>query len=229
MKIAIYGDSFADSRNIFYPDNDYSWANCLRNKGYDVTNYGKSASSLMYSYKKFMASYKDYDKIIFLVTGSGRFEVKGLPGNDSYIVYGMLDYLSKRENYNATQKEIVKACQLYYKYIMDDERETVFQNLLLKEIKNIRPDILFLPCFPASIEQEERKNIIDLNYFSSFDHRYFDITATGLADLRYCHMNEGNNQMLADKIDLWLQTNQFTLTENDAVNPINTADYYFKS
>jgi len=225
MKIAVYGDSFADERNIFYPNNNYSWSNCLRNKGYDVTNYGRCASSLMYSYKKFMNTYKEYDKIIFLVTGMARFEVKGLPEFDSYIVYGILDSLSKRENYNDTQREIIQACYMYYKYILDDEKEGLFETLLLKELRNLRPDALFLPCFKDSMNQEE--NIIDLNYFSDVDLEYFNLKDRGPEDRRYCHMNESNNQMLADKLDIWIQTNKFTLSKDDAVNPTNTSMYYF--
>lgn len=229
MEIAVYGDSFADARNIFYTENDFSWTNCLRKKGYNVTNYGKCASSLFYSYRQFIDTHEKFDKIIFLLTGRGRFEVQGLPENDSSITYGMIDDLmNNREGFNSTQKEIVNACLSYYKYVLDDKKEELFHNLLVKEIQRIRPDGLYIPCFPNCYQGQEEKNIIDLDYFSLFDHTYFNIKPSGPDDRRYCHMNEGNNQMLADRIDQWLHTNQFSLTKEDAVNPIvQNPEYYF--
>lgn len=235
MKIAIYGDSFADTKNIFLPENDYSWVNCLKNKNYDITNYAQAASSLHYSYDNFIKTHKDYDKIIFVFTGRDRFILEGLPGDDKFITVSMVDYIKSRmdfSDYNATQREMVEACRLYYKYIVNYEKEALFHGFLIKEIRNIRPDGLYIPCFPdCFLPGTEIENVIDLNYFSTFDYNYFNLSVPGTksnyVDKRYCHMNEGNNRMLANKVEHWLKTAQFTLTKDDAVNPTNILEYYF--
>ena len=74
MKLAIYGDSFADA--LFTQDSHryFQWPNILADKlnVYDYSNYALGGTSLNFSYMKFLESHEKYDKIIFVVTDSNR-------------------------------------------------------------------------------------------------------------------------------------------------------------
>ena len=66
MKIAIYGDSYADPN----PHPNESWISYLKNNmgKVSIDQYAQAGTSHWWSYQKFIETYKDYDIIIFCHT-----------------------------------------------------------------------------------------------------------------------------------------------------------------
>ena len=72
MKIGIFGDSFADPGNEVRRTANYSLFNVFAknlNEPCNIDFHGMGASSLFFSYQKFLKYYSNYDLIIFCVTG----------------------------------------------------------------------------------------------------------------------------------------------------------------
>lgn len=213
MKIGIFGDSFADEFNMHRTDN-MSWANQLRNLGYDVTNYGKCASSLYYSYRQLLEHHRKYDKVIFLITGAGRLYLDHLPEKLQHIAHGRVAFL-KNETHGKNI-EIINALEGYYNYLHNHTHENTIHNLLLKECKQIRPDALFIPCFP-----EHAENGFNLMMLSDYESEEFknkhDLTNFRIIDRRFCHMNDNNNLLIAQKIKKWIDGEDFCVNESEFV------------
>lgn len=217
MKIAVFGDSFGDERNIFVKEN-WSWANCIRQQGYDITNFCKCASSLSYSYIQFEKHQSEYDKIIFLVTGPERLYLPHLPEKFQFITNGLVRYYKKYAQSSA-EKEIVEALEGYYKIISTPQQELLQERLILNSAKVARPDTLFIPCFRLETFSTVDFVIDDL---SRFDYEYFNISQTGdtfINDKRFCHMNRNNNKLFAAKIIEWMNTGNFLIRPEEFQKP----------
>lgn len=209
MKIGVFGDSFADEFNMFRTDN-MSWANQLRNFGYDITNHGKCASSLYFSYRQLLEHHSNYDKVIFLITGSGRFYLDHLPEKLRHVAHGRVNYL-RAENPNGENREIIVALEHYYTYLQNYNFENTIHQLLIKECKAVRPDALFISCFPQYAEG------FNLNMVSEHDivelKKNYDTENFIINDKRFCHMNDNNNLLVAKKIKTWLEGGSFHIDE----------------
>ena len=74
MKIAIYGDSFAQPVEFGYKGNDFLWCNTLANKlNGSIDNFAITGSSIFYSYQQFLRTYNEYDLCIFVITSINRY------------------------------------------------------------------------------------------------------------------------------------------------------------
>ena len=58
MKIAVYGDSFAQPVEFGYKGNDFLWCNTLANKlNGSIDNFAKTGTSIFYSYQQVVDKY----------------------------------------------------------------------------------------------------------------------------------------------------------------------------
>jgi hypothetical protein len=74
MKIAVYGDSFAQPVDFGYKGNDFLWCNTLANKlNGSIDNFAETGSSIFYSYQQFLRTYNEYDLCIFIITSINRY------------------------------------------------------------------------------------------------------------------------------------------------------------
>ena len=67
--LGIYGDSFADDRHAWTERavlTESAWSYMLGNDFDKHKNYAQCASSLYYSYSKFLSTHELYDRIVFL-------------------------------------------------------------------------------------------------------------------------------------------------------------------
>ena len=72
MRVAIYGDSFADTKvkssSKLYTDNDnVGWPDIV-SQHHSVANFARGGTSTYYSYQKFLNTHESFDTIIFVVT-----------------------------------------------------------------------------------------------------------------------------------------------------------------
>lgn len=165
MKIAIYGDSFADPNvcNFHLTTNgvNVGWPDLLKQK-YEVDVFARGGTSVYYSYDNFKKTHQNYDKVIFLLTDSRRwpylFEVKNKPNqyNDNLFSFANLamihDFLHNPESVkymDSGLKDKLKALQHYYMFLLDDlESVNVdFSCLMINDIFRIRSDVIMLSGF----------------------------------------------------------------------------------
>ena len=220
MKIAIFGDSFAHSR---MDNSTPGWPEILAKK-YTVRNHAQSGSALYYSVDLFLKNHQFADKIIFIVTTPGRLT---LPIND----------LRKKfiPNYhNATSlKEVFKEDTIFLKvidaaigfflHVQNDKYEKFIHNLMIEEVKRVRPDAIIIDAFgspPAfdSMYQIQLKEERAWNYSP---------LVASFSDRRNCHMTVENNAIFAEKVEEWLHGAPVKINLDDFVTPMNK-EFYLK-
>ena len=154
MKLGIFGDSFAANDQLPSYDPSFTvyqtWVDMLSKK-FEVTNHAVSNSSVFYSYTQFIKFYKNYDYIIFHVTSFDRLYLED--ANNIITADGkkichvkanirqMLDVASLKIKRNL---EIVNAIEMYYVYVLNNEKEKYFSNFMINEMKEKNKDVIFL-------------------------------------------------------------------------------------
>jgi hypothetical protein len=205
MKIAIFGDSFADclwfSKLKIQPQNGPGWPELLAEQ-YDVINFAKGGTSLYYSYDLFCKHHSQFDRVIFVSSAAERFAVHLPESNDVFhIVPGtsLNQRMSELYHYK-TDLRIIQAAEDYISYVLDTEKERIFGKLIIDDICRTRSDVLLLPAFWI-----KDNHLIPLGHFSSMEQQYYKlskdtINLNNLTDLRKCHLTDENNQMVYQKI-----------------------------
>ena len=205
MKVAIFGDSYG----VVLPEgnNTLSWVSIISDK-FSVDNFSESSSSLYYSYQKFLESYKNYDKIIFLITNPGRIFLEKCNIRKHISHYDLAKYYRDRAETHE-DKLILEAAKNYYLYVMNEEYDQCMHNLMVENIKNLHPNILLIPCFQNSIPGRHNNCLFDA---CKLDWDFYKLKdANNYNDIRHSHMNEINNQLLAKEIEQWLDFGEFNL------------------
>ena len=219
MKIAIFGDSFAD--DIMHKEQGYdTWVEILRKKYYpDLVCYGTCGSSLYYSYNLLKKHYQDYDKIIFIATGPGRMSLPDYIEEPKHpFLFSRLRHFAGIRNIELTLKEsdkfnfspvviqALEAAVMYYKYLYDDNKEQIMHKLLIEDISRTLPDVLFL----------DSQQLVNISKY--------EIQACGLSfpylnenffDRRRCHLTKRNNEILAEKMHQWIEGTPISLLTTD--------------
>ena len=205
MKVAIFGDSYG----VVLPEgnNTLSWVGIISDK-FSVDNFSESSSSLYYSYRKFLESYKNYDKIIFLITNPGRIFLEKCNIRKHISHYDLAKYYRDRAETHE-DKLILEAAKNYYLYVMNEEYDQCMHNLMVKNTKNLHPSILLIPCFQNSIPGQHNNCLFDA---CKLDWDYYKLkNVNNYNDNRHSHMNEINNQLLAKEVKQWLDFGEFNL------------------
>ena len=209
MKIAIYGDSFA---NNVVSLSSKPWMKILAdtNRSLQITNYGEAGSSLWYSYRKYLDTYQNYDRHIFLITSDERFTLnKNLPVKHiaGWATVSTLIKDGKIPD-NKESQRLNNFAQGMYEFLdpqfFNDVSNCLYRHLLSMNNANT----LFLPCF-EHMKFKELNHRCSLFHISELDWIQYGLNtwAMALGDLRNCHMNPENNQILADKIYNWISNN----------------------
>lgn len=235
MNIGIYGDSYAACHKL---GNGVPWFTMLtKNFNIEATSYGVAGSSLYYSYKKFIETHHKYKKIVFLTTGPYRVN---LPIPQEYIQRdARLEHVNQFENFESIVKSnhnsipylrnLVTAVKNYFTYIIDYKKEELFHRMLIKEIKEIRPDALIIPCFYISgAEKWPWKET--LGDVTKIDFNFYNLTTEygENKDKRHCHLNQENNFIFSQMIAEWANNGLFNFDFKKFTLPTKPVDYYFR-
>jgi hypothetical protein len=237
MKIAIFGDSFADETYQKQHDtNSIPWARHLRTRGYDIDNYGQSCASLIFSYQRYLENKHKYtsdDLAIFLVTSKGRLwlrkrkrvypHISGI-NHAEYHKNEILEELKKEDSVESVNAiKILESIEQYYRHIYDEYQDSLIGNSLLRSIlleqkySNVFSNMLFIPCFESFGYQipnitGDNITIVD-NLYLHEDIANLD-AVNEFTDHRLCHMNPENSEIFANMIEQWITTGKFNVDKN---------------
>lgn len=212
MKVAVFGDSFAEIGNF---DNLPSWVNFLQILGVDVTSYGVPGSPLYVSVENFEKYNEHFEKIIFVVTNPYRYELRGK--NKTYYISSTdsIDaQLSKLEHYSEDWWMLTKCKE--WLLIPNLGLEVITKhahNAMIDHVRSIRPDAIIVPAFKNSIDESTE---ISLEEIQAKETETFEPNLRKkYNDLRICHLSTKNNQRLAKHFYDLLQGNDVKLSLDD--------------
>lgn len=220
--IGVFGDSYADPNPTKYLDKQAGimpWMMHLEKIiGCPVYSYGLSATSIWYSYKKFLSLYKEYDTVIFCYSDLHRwYNINGEIHGGLYHIR----YADQMQFVSAEFKQQAEVLVKAYEYLHDwDLDRFLFQsvfnsvNKLCDEAGITLINILNFEEIngtPLSIDISTTKNTVLTNLvqvsgreylYQSGNGKFKDITELMIAepDKRFCHLNPHNNKVLADII-----------------------------
>lgn len=153
MKIAVYGDSFAEPVQFGYKGFDFLWCNTLADKlNGSITNFAKSGTSIFYSYQKFLDTYNDYDLCIFVTTEPNRYyKSLGLSSGTSYHVGNIdqLEFYRKRLNLSSEDKQLFTWLEGWF-LSSDKAYNKCVSRLMINDIINKKSNTLVYPSFTES-------------------------------------------------------------------------------
>jgi hypothetical protein len=158
--VAIYSDSWSDPKVRYSNDpiDNIAWPDII-SEHYNVTNYARAGTSIYYSYRKFLETHEDFNKIIFVVTDYYRWfhliQTKSLksPWGDYYHSFagpGMIDYWKKDPLYKPHLAKDPKlrltldALSNYFGFLNDEEFDKTICKLMLDDIYRRRSDVIFI-------------------------------------------------------------------------------------
>ena len=221
MKIAIFGDSFADdqinwSRQNRWSDVGPSWIDYLR-QFHDIDNFAEGGSSLYYSKILFdNTDLSKYDKVIFIATSPYRRTNYNLNWNISRVEIE----LSKKD-LDLEWKTKLLALRSYFLHVWN-ESDQYFHDLMIKDITNILPSVLRLRY--EQLDEASNKECKKV-----YGRLLIDIFQAGYLDARKCHLCEENNLILGKQIQHCLENNlDLDIDIEKFVTPPRELDYYFR-
>ena len=229
MKIAIYGDSHAAciySRSV---NDDISYVEMLYRK-YDVTNFGQGGSGLFYSYDRFKETEKDFDKIIFLVTSPGRIYLNpdnypNLNPNHLHVTgIGQAEWYTELYSNSNENKKIFQTIKDYVLYVQNKKQESIFHELMIEDIKRIRPDAVVIEIIKFAAW-----NDTDFNFWNMEDWIKLEVY-NNFQDARHCHLSKEKHVILYEMLEENIKTGKdIDYSKLLNVKPSKTFEDYFKS
>jgi hypothetical protein len=239
--VGIFGDSFADCTYLkewktTYKNIGPGWPELLTLK-YKVKNFSAGGSGMYYSYDLFKKMQSNFDIIVFVPSHAARFSVV-FPesGQVQHMVPRFLLDQAERElknsKYRPNDIKIIKAAIDYVSYILNQTKEDEMKRLMLEEIKRLRPDTIFIPAFsediiPGAIELFQVSTMELTHYETSWDK--LRNCNPPLFDVRKCHMTEGNNRLVFNKVVSAIENKDTVvrISESDFVAPTDPINKYF--
>jgi hypothetical protein len=233
MKLAIYGDSFGDIKKyekFFSPSHgleehvSYSWPALLANK-YKVDNFSKTTSGLEWSYNLAITNETTYDRIIFLASHINRLMI-----NSTWSKEAGQEHINQGAYGNGNKfftKKILPAAQQYNVYFQNDNFLHNRINLMYNDLQRRFGDkLLLLKIFEdgKSNEYNHSNNLLIVQHYGQCNMA--EMLKHG--DHRTCHITNPHHQMMFNKLDNWIQTKEFSLTQTDVItiNKQELAKYF---
>lgn len=219
MKIAIFGDSFADSRM----DNPTpGWPEILAKK-YTVKNHAHAGSALYYSVDLFLKHHQFADKVIFIITSPGRLTI---PTKDlrKKFVPNYHNAMALKEIFKADTPflTVLDAAIGFFLHVQNDQYEKFVHNLMIEEVKRVRPDAIIIDAFGST----GFDSIYQIQLKEDRAWKYSPIVSS-FTDRRNCHMTVENNAIFAEKVEEWLHGAPVKINLDDFVTPMNK-EFYLK-
>tara|TARA_R110000851_G_scaffold87199_2_gene189983 strand:+ start:6101 stop:6850 length:750 start_codon:yes stop_codon:yes gene_type:complete len=223
--VAVFGDSFTDPR----ANKMARYATWSSN----YTSYGKDGSDIYYSYLQFLEHHEKHDKIIFAVTDCNRHSRQY---NDNewrhFSDPNTLDMrLASAETWE--DKQVYSTLRNWFRYIVtnNNTRELNISNILVNEIKRIRPDTLFIKLF----ENSPGPNVLYLLKISNLEKGNISIgdwreaSYYGKVDTRLQHLTRETHAVITNEIKkAWTNGDQWLDMDYDMFKNIKfDKDSYF--
>lgn len=242
MRIGIFGDSFADGVNGPRRAAPYAWYNILASKFPNVTNigvHGVGASSLFFSYQKFLQLYHQYDLIIFCVTGATRYP-KPLTLSDGqerhYCGMGAVANAYKYLGNKITSDDKRTLDHLSGYFIMNvDEYHLIASDLFINHMQSLHPNIIFYPCFLDSFTKDrfEKEGITEKHLLFHMYRKQLRLmnidndTEKNEKDTIIGHLVHEYNEFFANVLHKKIQTGKYDFTGYDDITSIAQPNEYY--
>jgi hypothetical protein len=232
MKIGIFGDSFGDDYNMWpnpYSGVGPSWIDYLRDQNLEIDNFCVGGTSLYFSHQRFISTYQEYDKVIFLVTSPGRISVpSGQFAEEFFNVTSVEKHL--KYCFDVNRKIKLNAIRDYFMYVKNDTFDEVIHRLIIEDVLKKHKDILMIPCFAHS----GIDNQIPLVAIPRFEAAFWKMEeimpwSDTEYDARKSHMCEENNLMLGQEIYDWVETGNYNLSQENFKTPTKEFTHYFRN
>jgi len=214
MKIVIFGDSYADSRNQYnLPYINKAWHSLLKDKGWLVDNYAQNASGLLWSIKNLRnCNINNYDKIIFFASDIRRLTLRD---NAAYADSIHFDP-HVRNNRNHRLHRVARD---WYRYFCVDDYFEYLNSLVFQDLRKTYGDkLLLLKCFECFDTPE-------VNNAADSDMCLWQITKKEMKllkkipdNVKLNHMTTYSHAILAKSIINWCEGNEFKLSIKDFDN-----------
>lgn len=234
MKLAIYGDSFADSEGSWHKGS--SWINCLQAQGIAVSNHSESGAGQLWIWDQFVRHHQDHDRVIVIQTYPGRLWLPHAPGGKQHFT-GVNDCQNFRQRQGRSVADTAQAIENYYRYIQHDRVDMAITDVVLAHTLQTRPDCLIMPALrlpqaPRLNDRDGRVHLEDI-YAVNLARAHELLPLATANELEWgnrliCHMSRENNQQLAKDVIKWMETGLFHLDLADyPAFDSSDIDYYF--
>jgi hypothetical protein len=236
MRIALFGDSFADDKLDGLIELETSWINVLRDAGHVVINHSVSGTSLYHAYSHYInflksEEYKQCDLVIFVITGPGREEI--VVDGHTYCLTSVAQLEVLQNNItNIEHQKILEAVKIYWAFCRNRKKEELMHDLMIRDIK-AQEKMLYLETYVKDnkncLTELSRKElslltplVYDVETETAFMKKY--------VDRRKCHFTTINNKMIGRKILQAINDKQKTVefNINDIKTPVFDVSAYFE-
>jgi len=158
--IGVFGDSYA-TPSIGHAGG-LEHASWINNLGEPAVSHGSAATSQLWSYRQFLENHEKYDRVVFIMTNSGRFDHAG-DNKDWSGIHAIpnlekVKQILKEETWSFTllpkglQEDPhkwniprVRACREYILHLEDNIADNLKSQLIKEGILARRPDALIIP------------------------------------------------------------------------------------
>ena len=249
MKLAIYGDSFADTEvNQFEELAARAWPILLRNNFRQVHNYALAGTSLYYSMDRFERTHADYDRVIFVVTTIGRWPgllwtqgmqtprpipgIRSVPLEQKWVKSADIDSAEK-----ARLSRTISAVEAWYMDAQHRPFEDYVHGLMLDRITTLRPDAIIVPIHNMT---SGVRNSVGLTDFALRAVQWFNPTVTSLDLLMQiysqweehnqpsCHLTAETHECVYQAMLTALEQGQWNPTVPKEIAHTRSWDYYWR-
>jgi len=216
MKLAVFGDSFADLNPTELIDekiNRFPWPHHLSNLlNAELTCFARAGTSTWWSYQKFLENFKNFDTIVFCYSEYNRWHTLA---DGFQALAGLID-ADRLEHHEPKLQEIGRYL-LKVRPILDDEKfnrfiyQNIFNDINLqckKHNKKLINMMTFEHIWGAKdiiIDVSESHGSVitgmgEISYLEFFYGSNFTKVYRNKPDRRHCHMNPHNNIVIANII-----------------------------
>lgn len=232
MKIGVFGDSFCHDYDSLGNDN-YSWYHILRSYGHEVTTFGQSGSSLLWSARQIKQHQHNFDFIIWVVTDIHRISIEL---DEKPNVIHFTSPMSKRDIKWLrlkldSSKDKINAANMWYKHLFDMDDNLLMSKGLIHLYSSLYDNLMMIPAFYENLYSSQME-IDSFNLYNlctkEAEHYSSDVESLLRFDARQCHLSIENNAILAKLINDDLNPGLFQTDYNNFnMHPSAEKNFYF--
>ena len=219
MKIGVFGDSYAEKTSSL----DKIWWGILQEKyRHEITVYGESASSIMFSFNLIKENAAKYDMVIWCLTQPGRIS---LEFEDRYY------HFNRASNFDHAPQFVsrkFKAFTTWWDNLVNWDDESIIGQALVKYLQQQVPNLIIIPCFDSPLETNF--NLYQL-YLNETEHYFPSVPIEKViqkySDHRKGHLTPTSHRILAQLINNNLSPGIFQTSYSNFVTPVEVFDTIF--
>lgn len=228
-RLGIFGDSYGC--RVDFPLKDYAtwWEMVTKADAFSCSRPGLDQWQI---WKVFLDHHHEYDRVVVIRTHWQRFPLQSLPSDPGHMLSSWVNYNQSQNDLNKWAKigadaDLIartRAANDWVAHCAIDQWLADYQELIIKNIKETRPDALIIPAFGGP-HQEHEQSLYGIGYR---DYQRFDAyPKQGWQDLRHSHLSQCDHRELASRIDRWLETGEFSLDDWPESTLGSRDDYFY--